>query len=55
MAASCSDGGAAVCSDSDEHIRHVSGTVALKKVAAEGNLCFRLRKFSGSMLLRMIF
>jgi len=38
MAASCSDGGAAVCSDSDEHIRHVSGTVALKKVAAEGNL-----------------
>jgi len=38
MAASCSDGGAAVCSDSDEHIRHVAGTVALKKVAAEGNL-----------------
>ena len=43
MAASCSDGGAAACSDSDDHIRQVAGTVALKKVEAESNL-YTLRR-----------
>ncbi len=43
MAASCSGDGAAVCSDSDDHIRQVAGTVALKKVEAESNL-YTLRR-----------
>ena len=43
MAACCSDVGASVCSDSVEHIRHVSGTVALKKVSTEGDL-YRFRR-----------
>jgi hypothetical protein len=38
MAASCSGGGAAFCSDSDDHIRQVALTVAVKKVEAESDL-----------------
>ena len=38
MAASCSDDGAAACSDSDDHIRQVAVIVAAKKVEAESNL-----------------
>ena len=38
MAASCSGGGAAPCSDGDDHIRKVALTVAVKKVEAESDL-----------------
>ena len=43
MAASCSGGGAAACSDSDDHIRQVAVIVAAKKVEAESNL-YTLRR-----------
>ncbi len=35
MAASCSGGGAAACSDSDDHTRQVAVTVAVKKVDSQ--------------------
>jgi hypothetical protein len=43
MAASCGGGGAAACSDSDDHIRRVAGVVALKKAEAESNI-YTLRR-----------
>jgi hypothetical protein len=43
MAASCSGGVAAACSDSDDHVRQVALTVALKKVDAESNI-YTLRR-----------
>ena len=43
MAASCSGGVAAACSDSDDHIRQVALTVAVKKVDAESNI-YTLRR-----------
>ncbi len=38
MAASCSGGVAAACSDSDDHTRQVAVTVTAKKVDAESNV-----------------
>ena len=43
MAASCSGGVAAACSDSDDHTRQVAVTVAAKKVDAESNI-YTLRR-----------
>ena len=43
MAAPCSGDAAAACSDSDDHIRQVALTVALKKVDAESNI-YTLRR-----------
>jgi hypothetical protein len=45
MAASCSGGGAAVaaCSESDDHIRRVAGSVALEKAKVESNI-YTLRR-----------
>ena len=43
MAAPCNGGVAAACSDSDDHIRQVALTVAVKKVEAESNV-YTLRR-----------